>query len=70
MKIWLIYFLFNIHTGALSSDSFWVSTHDTPDSCYTAAVRTGPQKPDKDGNIKIYACELNRQDSPEQEGST
>lgn len=57
MKIWLIYFLFNAQTGALSPDAVWVGTYDTPDACFTAAVHTGPQKPDKEGNIKIFACQ-------------
>lgn len=63
MKFWLIYVLFNVATGQLSPDAIWVKTVDTLDACNSAAVNEGVQKPDKDGNLKIYLCQVSEPDN-------
>ena len=55
MKILLLMALMNIHNGDVSELSV-VQPYDTWAQCVKALVDTGPQKPDKNGKVKVFEC--------------
>lgn len=65
MHVLMLMVLFNIHSGSLGDykvdkiypDGAW-------HQCATEMIDKGPQKPDKDGNVKLYECVLSG-DKPE-----
>ena len=57
MKVVFAYVLFNVITGHLDHTVHIVPpTFDDLQTCFLAVNHTGPQKPDKDGNVKLYGC--------------
>lgn len=62
MKILFIYVLFNVFTGQ-TGDTVYVLDHfDDWQKCALAINHTGPQKPDKEGNVKLYECVWNQKE--------
>jgi hypothetical protein len=58
LKILFVMGLFNIHTQTLSNDYKVVGVYKDWQKCALAINHTGPQKPDKEGNVKVYECVL------------
>ena len=59
MKILFIYVLFNVFTSQYGEKAHVVGEYNDWQKCALAINHTGPQKPDKEGNVKLYECVWN-----------